>query len=132
MGYNTGMRYKEISWFPVIIVIIVLIAVSYPYIYAARAGGGEYVFGGFLLNPLDGNSYLAKMYQGWSGSWRYRLAFSADPGEGAHLFLFYLFLGHLARVLGLPLLLVFHVGRLFGAAIMLSAMWRFFVALFPK
>ena len=67
---------------------------------AVIAGGDTHVFGGFLLNPLDGNSYLAKMQQGASGSWRFTLPFTPEPGEGAYLFLFYLALGHLCRLTG--------------------------------
>jgi hypothetical protein len=114
------------------IIVIVLVAVSAPYLYASRMGGEAYVFGGFLINPLDGNSYLAKMYQGWQGDWRYQLAFTPEPREGAYLFLFYLFLGHLARPLNAPLLLVFHLARLLGALTLLIVLWRFYVSLFSE
>lgn len=107
------------------IALLVLLLVSLPYGIAALAGGEEHVFGGFLLNPQDGNSYLAKMYQGWRGDLRFTLAFSADPGQGGYLFLFYLFLGHLARWTGLSLILTFHLARLLGAGLMLLALWRF-------
>lgn len=107
------------------IVLLVLLLVALPYVFAALAGGADHVFGGFLLNPQDGNSYLAKMYQGWRGDLRFTLAFSANPGEGGYLFLFYLFLGHLARWTGLSLLLIFHLARLLGALLMLLSLWRF-------
>ncbi len=126
------MKPQSRSLFPILVIVIVLVAVSAPYFYAARAGGEAYVFGGFLINPLDGNSYLAKMYQGWQGDWRYQLAFTPDPGEGAYLFLFYLFLGHLARWLNAPLLLVFHLVRLLGALTLLIVLWRFCASLFPE
>jgi hypothetical protein len=126
------MKPQNRPFFPLLIIIIVLVAVSAPYLYASRMGGEDYVFGGFLINPLDGNSYLAKMYQGWQGAWRYQLAFTPDPGEGAYLFLFYLFLGHLARWLNAPLLLVFHLARLLGALTLLIVLWRFCVSLFSR
>ncbi len=125
------MQSSKAPWFPVVLGVIVLVAIIAPYIYAANAGGDEYVFGGFLLNPLDNNTYLAKMYQGWEGDWRYRLAFTADPGEGAYLHLFYLFLGHCARLLGLPLIWIFHIARLLSAMVLLWVLWRFFCELFP-
>jgi hypothetical protein len=124
------MKPQSRSFFPLVIIVIVLVAVSAPYLYASRMGGETYVFGGFLINPLDGNSYLAKMYQGWQGDWRYQLAFTLEPGEGAYLFLFYLFLGHLARWLNAPLLLVFHLVRLLGALTLLIVLWRFCISLF--
>ena len=94
------------------IISIIIIIISLPYIYAQISGGSNYVFTGFLFNPLDGNSYLAKMQEGWSGSWQFTLPYTAEPGSGAYLFLFYIFLGHLARWLDLPSLVMFHLARI--------------------
>jgi hypothetical protein len=109
---------------------VVLLAVTLPYILAVLIAGQAHVFVGFLLNPPDGASYLAKMYQGWSGAWRFTLPYTADPGQGAYLFLFYLFLGHLARWLGLPLIWAFHLARLISAGLLLFALLHFFDRLF--
>ena len=98
--------------FIVTILFIIIIIISLPFVYAQFSGGSNYVFSGFLLNPQDGNSYLAKMQEGWSGSWQFTLPYTAEPGSGTYLFLFYLFLGHLARWLNLPLLVVFHTARI--------------------
>lgn len=105
---------------------IFLLLILVPYLYAASAGGDEFIFGGFLLNPIDGNSYLAKMYQGWTGEWQFRLPYTPDPGEGAYLFLFYLFLGHLARILGLTLPVTFHLARILAAVLLLVSLYRFY------
>ena len=126
------MRLPKLSWFPIIIIgIIVLIAITAPYLYAASAGGEEHIFGGFLLNPLDGNSYLAKIYQGWEGNWRNQLAYSAQPGEGAYVNLYYLFLGHLARIIGIRLIYAFHGARVLGATLLMCMLWRFYCAIIP-
>ncbi|GAJ13644.1 unnamed protein product, partial [marine sediment metagenome] len=61
------MDAKKLNWFLIIIIIIMVVVTSIPYIYAAGVSGSEYIFGGFLFNPIDGNSYLAKMRQGWEG-----------------------------------------------------------------
>jgi len=106
--------------------ICVLAIVTIPYILASQSGGTDYVFNGFLLNPIDGNSYIAKMFQGWEGNWRFKLPYTADSGNGAYLFLFYIFLGHLARIVDLPLLLVFHAARLLGSSLLLWMLWRYF------
>jgi len=118
--------------FAVFIGLLVLILVTIPYVYASISAGEDFVFGGFLANPLDGNSYLAKMYQGWEGDWRFQLPFTAEPGEGAYLNMFYLLLGHIARILHFPLLGVFHFARLLGAVVLLWALWRFFYAIFSE
>ena len=107
-------------------IVILTIGISLPYILAARSAGEGYVFGGFLVNPLDGNSYLAKMQQGLAGQWEFSLTYSPQGGGGAYIFLFYIFLGHLAGWTGLPLLLVFHLARLLASIGLLVALWRFF------
>jgi hypothetical protein len=113
------------------ILVTVLVLTMLPYLIAARMGGPGYVFSGFLLNPLDGFSYLAKMYQGWSGSWTFRLPFSADPGQGSYLFLFYLFLGHVARWVHLPLIWTFHLARTLSITALVFALAYFFQRLLP-
>jgi hypothetical protein len=85
-----------------------------------------------LFNPIDGNSYLAKMFQGWRGDWRFTLPYTADPGRGAFLFLFYLALGHLTRLIGAPLVLIFHAARLVSILVMLVALQRFLGAVLPE
>ncbi|MGD0002758.1 MAG: hypothetical protein ABSE06_00870 [Anaerolineaceae bacterium] len=94
------------------IILLVIMLITLPFIYSQISEGSNYVFSGFLFNPVDGNSYLAKMQEGWSGSWQFTLPYTAEPGSGTYLFLFYIFLGHLARWLHLPLLLMFHVTRI--------------------
>lgn len=84
-----------------------------PFVVAyMAAASGRVVFSGFLLNPVDGFTYLAKMRMGQQGHWLYHLAFTLEQGPGAPLFLLYLALGQLARLLDAPLLPVFHVARL--------------------
>jgi len=116
------------DWFLILIIVIMIAIVTIPYIIAAFASGNDYIFGGFLFNPIDGNSYLAKMYQGWEGYWRFRLPYTPDMGEGGYLFLFYIFLGHISRLLGTSLIITFHGARVIGVVIMLIALYRFFDA----
>ncbi|MBN1439521.1 MAG: hypothetical protein JW929_08935 [Anaerolineales bacterium] len=93
---------------------------------AAYASAGDMRFSGFLFNPYDAASYLAKMRQGYDGQYLYTLAFTEDPGPGALIFSFYLFLGHCARLLGLPLIVVWHAARILGGVFFLTAAWEFF------
>jgi len=112
--------------------VLFLALVSLPYIYAALSAGPDLVFGGFLLNPIDGYTYLAKMRQGLAGAWSFTLPYSAEPGDPAAINLYYLFLGHLARWLGAPLLLVFHAARLTAAALMLRALYALCASIFVE
>jgi hypothetical protein len=117
---------------PYRIALLVLLIISVPYLTAWAAAGSGHTFGGFLLNPTDGNSYLAKMYEGWRGDWRFTLPYSASLSPGAYIFSFYILLGHLARLLGLPLIGVFHGARLLGAALLLWVLWGFLQSLNPQ
>jgi hypothetical protein len=108
----------------------VILAVScLPYLVAWVATPAGYQFGGILVNPLDGNSYLAKMRQGWAGAWQFHLTYTPEPHEGAYIFLFYLGLGHIARLMGLPLILVYHAARVLAGLALLVTVYAFLARL---
>ncbi|NIM06902.1 MAG: hypothetical protein GTN65_15075, partial [Armatimonadetes bacterium] len=96
----------------------VALATLVPYLLAGWLTGPDELFSGFLLNPLDGFSYLAKMRQGAEGSWGFRLPYAPDPGPAAFFFVFYLALGHLSAWLQTELLVLFHGARVLFAATM--------------
>ncbi|MCS7248954.1 MAG: hypothetical protein NZ840_12050 [Anaerolineales bacterium] len=102
------------------------------YLYAALQTHPSYVFGGFLLNPLDGNTYLSKMQQGWEGKWLFELTYSVERNRPAFLFVFYLLLGHLSRILGLKLLTVYHLTRLVAALLLFVLLRKHFQWLFER
>jgi hypothetical protein len=89
-----------------------------PYWIASSQTGSEAVFSGFLINPIDGFSYLAKMRQGLEGSWSFSLPYTAYPGEGTYIFLYFIFLGHLANWIGIQAIQLYHIARVLGAAMM--------------
>jgi MFS family permease len=95
--------------------VVVLAFGVLPYMLAARAAAPFGEFGGFLINPIDGFSYLAKMRQGVQGSWLLQLPYAAEPGQGAFIYVYHLFLGHVARWLGASLLTVYHAARALAA-----------------
>ena len=109
----------------ILFVGIFILFISLPYILAAASAGDSHVFGGFLINPIDGNSYLAKMEIGRQGNWLFQLPYTADVGEGVFLFLFYIFLGHLSAWSGIEPVLIFHLARVCGAIFLLLVLWRF-------
>ena len=111
--------------------MILLALVTLPYVYAESQAGEGYVFGGFLLNPQDGNTYLAKLYLGWRGEWLFTLPYTAEKGQGVFLYFFYILLGHVARGLGISLILAYHVARVLSAGVMSLAIYRFAVAYLP-
>jgi len=112
--------------------ILALVLITIPYLFAFQGGNDQWIFGGFLLNPIDGHSYLAKMQQGFQGNWKFILPYTAEPGEGAYLFILYISLGHVARILNLPLILIFHVFRLIGSVVLLYSLWKLSIMLFDE
>ncbi len=126
------MPFRRMPWLAWVAVLSFLLAVSLPYLYALVVSGDRYAFSGLLFNPLDGNTYLAKMYQGFEGSWQFRLPYTSEPGQGAYLFLYYLFLGHAARLLGAPMILIYHLARLAGVLFLIYALYRFYAAILDE
>lgn len=98
---------------------------SLPYLAGFLLGGSDMVFTGFLINIPDGHSYLAKMNIGWRGDWKFTLPYTAAAGDGAYIFLFYIALGHISRLMGLSLIATFHLARLISGGLMVWSLWRF-------
>src|SRR3989304_286966 len=98
----------------------VLALASLPYVIGALSATPDWIFTGLQVNPLDGVSYLAKMREGFNGSWIFHLAFTAEQGPGAFLFTYFRALGHLARLFNLPLIVIFPLARVLGG---LALLW---------
>lgn len=96
-----------------------------PYVAAAGLVPAGTTFSGFLINPVDGYSYLSKMQQGLNGAWGFTLPYAGPPSGSAGIFLFYLALGHLAGVLNIPLLTVYHGTRLLAGFLMFLSIYAF-------
>jgi hypothetical protein len=90
------------------------------------------VFTGFLLNPLDGFSYLSKIKQGADGSWLFSLPYAAEPGPGTFLYVYHLFLGHLSRWTGISTIVVFHAVRVIAAGLMFLLVFVLFQVALPE
>jgi hypothetical protein len=105
----------------VILLIAFLLILTLPYIVSYLLTGNGYHFNGFLVNPIDGHSYLAKMQIGRSGEWLFRLPYTSQRGDGVFLFTYYIVLGHIAALLSLPNIIVFHIARI------VNSLFLFFV-----
>ena len=116
----------------VIFALIALLLISLPYLTGFQADSSQEQFGGFLINPVDGHSYLAKMQQGIEGDWKFQLPYTSEPGEGAYLFLFYLGLGHLSRLVGISPLYVFHGARFLASLWLILVIYQMLQALFSE
>jgi len=96
-----------------------------PYLVAAADQAPGRVFMGFFYLGDDANTYLAKMQQGWEGSWLWHNRYSTEPSPGIYFFIFWLALGHLASLLSLSLLATYQVARMVGSVALILAGWAF-------
>ena len=101
--------------------ILIALITMVPYIAASFLVKPSDIFGGFLINPIDGFSYLAKMRQGYDGQWLFHLPYTLDPGKGTFIFVYFLFLGHLSKWLGVPSIYIYHAVRFLGSVLMFGA-----------
>jgi len=119
---RAAVNRREWRW--VALVTLALVAASnLPYLIAWAVTPDGAHFTGLIFNPQDGNSYMAKMRQGLTGSWLFRLPYTPEPHNGAPVYVFYLALGHVARWTGLSLIVVYHAARMAGGVAMLLAFY---------
>jgi hypothetical protein len=95
-----------------------------PLVMVANAGGAEWAFMGIPMNYQDGATYIAKMAQGQEGNWLIYFRHTAEPHGGVFIQVLYPALGHLARLLNLPLDATFHLARLVASVLMYMALYN--------
>lgn len=123
MTSGTIIENSEWRWvFNASALLIVIITLPFIVAYGATPPGSQFM--GMLNNPIDGATYLADMQQGYSGAWLFHLPYTPEPHRGVFLFTFFLAMGHLARLLNLPLTLVFHAARLVSSLLMFVTIYQ--------
>ena len=108
---------------PLLTGLALAIVTAVPYLYAYAVQSPGHVFMGFFYLGDDANTYLAKMRQGWEGSWAWQNRYTTESSPTAYLFMFWIVLGHLAALLNLPLIVVFHLARVGAAFALMAAAW---------
>jgi hypothetical protein len=112
---------------------VVLALASLPVVVGYLMSDQAHTFLGTTHNLSDMQTYLAKMQQGYAGSWSVRLLFTPEPHPGIPLlYPTYLLLGHVARWTGAPLFLVYHIARLLCGAFLLWTVYRFIAFILPE
>lgn len=96
-----------------------------PYVLSNSIVEPDSIFSGFLLNPVDGFSYLAKMRQGSSGDWLFHLPYAVEPGQGALLFIYYILLGKVVALTGWAPLFIYHFTRILASCLMFFVAYLF-------
>jgi hypothetical protein len=132
MVMDKTMTKLERNWLLLFGVLVVALT-TLPYLLSFVSEGEGWVFTGFVYGVEDGNSYIAKMLQGSSGSWLFRSPYSSLPQEGVLAYLPFLLLGKLAagEMLHLQLIVLFHIFRIGASFFAIFATYGF-VSLFIK
>jgi hypothetical protein len=104
-----------------------------PYAWALIASANSTVqFMGILSNPQDGATYLSKIQQGVDGHWLFELRHTPQPHDPAGFHLFYLLLGHVASLLGVSPVLIFHVARVAASFFMFFALYHLAASIWQR
>lgn len=110
------------KWTAVVIAILTICVASAPYVLAYALQPPDMIFGGAVMNFEDSHGYLAKMNQGAAGRLTYQIPFTSEDHEGAFIGGFFLALGWLCALTGLPVIWMWHLSRLvFGFLLLWSA-----------
>ena len=116
----------------IIIFTVWFLVLTLPYLVGFLLSDQKNIFLGFLINPIDGLSYLAKMKQGAGGEWLFHLPYSYEIHQKVFLFSFYLLIGKLANLIFGDLLIGFHFFRLICAFFFYSQLVLFIDQYFEK
>ncbi len=109
-----------------------MLAGALPYAVGWLAAPEGAVFTGVGINPLDTNTYLADMQVGYAGRWLFTLPYTATPSRPVPLFMFYILLGHFARLISLSLPLTFHLARLACGGLFAVTAYHFLARCFDR
>lgn len=121
-GVNRQSAFAE--WrLPLLLGLALAIVTAIPYAYGYVAQPSGRVFVGFFYLWDDATTYIAKMREGWEGSWAWQNRYTTESSPAAYLFLFWIVLGHVAAITHLPLIVVFHLARVAGAFALMAAAW---------
>ncbi len=122
---NGGIaRLPRRAW---LVIGLLVIAANLPYMVGALNApeGGAFSGNAFAQTHVDYNSQLARMQHGLRGQWGMTLLFTPEEHPPQLVQPFYTGLGQFARLTGLSLVAVYHLGRLAGMILMWWAIWQF-------
>ncbi len=113
----------EWRWVILVGSALVLLAFS-PLLWVALTGISDWQFMGALHNFQDGATYISKMRLGYDGSWLVYFQHTPEVHSGAFIQVIYLLLGHLAKLISLPPIVLFHVARVGASLFMYVALYQ--------
>jgi hypothetical protein len=118
---------RWLTWAAALLLLLTLAPLA---LGAAQTPAGH-VFGGFVYEARDGDSYVGKTMQGVEGHWLYRDPYTSEKQPASFIFAPYLVLGQVDRVLRLPVALLLQLVRLGLSAALLAAIYLLCAECFP-
>lgn len=115
---------KNWVWAFIISLITVFIA-NIPILFGYIKTNLEFYYTGTTIASEDNLSYLAKIYQGYQGKWEYNIPYTFIPHEGVKIYLYYLFLGNIARFFNISPIIIFHTARVINGLVLLNTIYFF-------
>jgi hypothetical protein len=114
------------EWILAFLVTLITVGVtSIPYALGYLTARDGWVFMGVLMNPEDTQSYFAKMLQGYDGNLLYTIPFTFEPHSGAFIGAFYMWLGQLARLVGVSIEVIWQLARIVADVILFLVTFGF-------
>jgi hypothetical protein len=130
-GSNSrGAFRQELAWLVVASLIVCSLA-SVPYLVGYVSQTDSFRYAWVAVAPEDNLSYFAKIGQGQRGSWLFRLPYTARTNIGAPVYLYYLYLGHLANWYKQTPQVIYHLAR-FANGFALLVVGYLFISLLTK
>lgn len=122
-GHSTYITPSEWRWVVIASCLLTLLALL-PLLWIAVLGVSGWQFMGVLHNYLDGATYFAKMGLGQNGSWLVTFMHTPETHTGAFIQVTYLLLGHLSRLSGVPIGVLYHLARVLAGLLMYAAIYQ--------
>jgi len=121
---------KDFLWIFAVSLLILLLG-SLPTWAGYQVQTPELRFRGIYYDSQDYAVHIAAMEAGRHGEWSYQFRFTSEPHHPAYIRLFYIFLGHFSKWLGLTSEFTFHLTRWVLGFIALFALYRLMKQVFP-
>lgn len=129
---NTWSSTDKSTWRLLVLFISLATLLMLPYLLGYLTAVPGLTFTGLLMNPEDSQTYLGKILQGYDGRWLYTIPFTPEPHAAAPVGIFYVWLGQLARGLGVTPLQIWHGARVVAQFLLWWATWRFVRSFLPQ
>ncbi|MEZ4667345.1 MAG: hypothetical protein R3E39_05415 [Anaerolineae bacterium] len=112
--------------------LVLLAFIPFLWVAITGASGTGMQFMGIFNNPFDGATYLSKMQQGYEGSWLIYFRHTSEQHSPVFIQVLYPLLGHIARLISIPTIALFHVARVVASLIMYMALYHFGATIWPR